>query len=84
MNKELLEQLKMISDEEQAILDGKNDIQKELYTSQKDFIIDSKKMLEKGKLIDIRPHTRFVHFPKHRHNYVEIIYILLLFLKIMI
>lgn len=74
MNKELLEQLKMISDEEQAILDGKNDIQKELYTSQKDFIIDSKKMLEKGKLIDIRPHTRFVHFPKHRHNYVEIIY----------
>ena len=31
-------------------------------------------MLEKGKLIDIRPHTRFVHFPKHRHNYVEIIY----------
>lgn len=74
MNKELLEQLKMISDEEQAILDGKNDIQKELYTSQKDFIIDSKKMLEKGKLIDIRPHTRFVHFPKHLHNYVEIIY----------
>ena len=42
--------------------------------NEKDFIIDSKKMLEKGKLIDIRPHTRFVHFPKHRHNYVEIIY----------
>ena len=31
-------------------------------------------MLEKGKLIDIRPHTRFIHFPVHRHNYVEIIY----------
>lgn len=38
------------------------------------FVIDSRKMLEKGKLIDIRPHTRFVHFPVHRHNYVEIIY----------
>lgn len=74
MNKALLDQLKMISSEEQAILDGKKDVQKELYTSRKDFIIDSKKMLEKGKLIDIRPHTRFVHFPKHRHNYVEIIY----------
>ena len=49
-------------------------MQKELYTSRKDFIIDSKKMLEKGKLIDIRPHTRFVHFPTHKHNYVEIIY----------
>lgn len=71
---ELLEKLKPISAEEQAILDGNQDVQKELYTSQRDFIIDSRKMLEKGKLIDIRPHTRFVHFPTHRHNYVEIIY----------
>lgn len=31
-------------------------------------------MLKKGKLIDIRPHTRFVHFPKLCHNYIEIIY----------
>lgn len=38
------------------------------------FVIDSEKMLAKGKLIDIRPHTRFIHFPVHRHNYVEIIY----------
>ncbi len=74
MHPELLEKLKPVSVEEQAILDGNQDIQKELYTSQRDFIIDSKKMLEKGKLIDIRPHTRFVHFPTHRHNYVEIIY----------
>lgn len=73
MNAQLLERLKPISQEEQEILSGK-DIQKELYTSAKDFIIDSAKMLEKGKLIDIRPHTRFIHFPLHRHNYVEIIY----------
>lgn len=39
-----------------------------------DFTIDSKKLLEKGKLIEVRPHTRFVHFPKHRHNYVELVY----------
>ena len=31
-------------------------------------------MLTRGKLIDVRPHTRFVHFPTHRHNYIEIIY----------
>ena len=31
-------------------------------------------MLNKGKLIDIRTHTRFVHFPKHSHDYIEIIY----------
>lgn len=74
MNQELLNKLKIISPEEQQILDGHNDIQKNLYTSKKEFIVDSKKMLEKGKLIDIRPHTRFIHFPKHRHNYIEIIY----------
>ena len=74
MNAELLEKLKPISKEEQAILDGSKDVQKELYTSRSDFVVDSAKMLEKGKLIDIRPHTRFVHFPVHRHNYVEIIY----------
>ena len=36
--------------------------------------MDSEKLLKKGKLIQVRPHTRFVNFPKHRHNYVEVIY----------
>lgn len=74
MRQELLDRLKQITAEEQAILDGHTDIQKELYTSRKDFIIDSQKLLEKGHLIEIRPHTRFAHFPKHRHNYVEMVY----------
>ena len=74
MNPELLEYLQNITKEEQAILDGATDIQRELYTSEKNFIIDSHKLLEKGRLIEIRPHTRFIHFPKHRHNYVEMVY----------
>lgn len=74
MQEDLLTQLKIITEEEQQILDGKPDIQKERYTSAKDFIIDSKKLLDKGRLIEIRPHTRFIHFPTHRHNYVEMVY----------
>lgn len=74
MNQELLNYLKPITEEEQAILDGQDDIQKELYTSGKDFVVDSEKLLERGRLVEIRPHTRFAHFPKHRHNYVEMIY----------
>lgn len=74
MKKELLEHLKIITEEEQQILDGKQDVQKERYTSEKDFVIDNKKLLEKGRLIEIRPHTRFIHFPMHRHNYVELVY----------
>lgn len=74
MNTLLLEKLKPITQEEQAILNGKKDIKKELYTSGKQFIIDSHKLLEPSKLIEIRPHTRFIHFPKHTHNYVEMVY----------
>lgn len=74
MQEGILYHLQKITPEEQLILDGHQNIRKDLYTSQKDFIIDSKKLLEKGRLIEIRPHTRFAHFPKHRHNYVEMIY----------
>lgn len=74
MRPELLEKLQKITDEEKEFLNGEKYIQKEIYTSQQDFTIDSKKLLKKGQLIYLRPHTRFVHFPKHKHNYVEMIY----------
>ena len=74
MNQELLERLGRISPEEEGILAGDGRVQKSLYTSENEFIVDSRQMLDAGKLIDIRPHTRFVHFPRHRHNYIEIIY----------
>lgn len=74
MNQELLERLGRISPEEKGILAGNGRVQKSLYTSENEFIVDSRQMLDAGKLIDIRPHTRFVHFPRHRHNYIEIIY----------
>ena len=74
MQEELLAQLRTISKEEQDILAGKNEVEKSLYTHQQRFIINGKQMLNKGKLIDVRTHTRFVHFPKHSHDYIEMIY----------
>ena len=74
MREELLRELKKITAEEQRILNGKNEIEKELYVSSDYNIFDAKKLLEDGKLISIRTHTRFVHFPEHTHNYVEVIY----------
>ena len=74
MNKKILEQLRIISDEEKKFLDGDHSVCKSIYTSKEEFIIDSEKLLEKGKLIEIRPNTRFYHFPKHSHNYVEMVY----------
>lgn len=73
MDSKLLERLSMITEEEQLILEGQK-INPDIYTKEKEMVIDSEKLLQAGKLIEIRPHTRFVHFPKHRHNYIEIIY----------
>lgn len=74
MHEQLLNQLKQITEEEQEILKGQSGVDRSLYTSGKNFVVDKDKMLSRGKLIDIRPHTRFVQFPEHTHNYIEIIY----------
>lgn len=74
ISNELMAQLRNITVEEAAILNGKIAIQKELYSDKDEFIIDSARLLKKGQLIKLRPHTRFAHFPKHRHNYVEMVY----------
>lgn len=75
MQQVLLEHLRKITEEEQRILDGASEVDQGLYTSGKDFTVDSAKMLEEGKLIAVRTHTRFVHFPSHRHNFIEVLYV---------
>lgn len=74
MRKELIEEFRQITEEERSILEGSTGVDRDRYTKAREFVVDSGKMLEKGKLIDVRTHTRFVSFPKHRHNYIEIIY----------
>ena len=73
MRKDIFDLLNGITEEEKSILKGDASIQKELYTSEDEFVVDSRKLLAQGKLIDIRPHTRFAYFPTHRHNYIEMV-----------
>ena len=68
MHQELIRELAMITDEERRILEGKQEIDPQLYTEKKEMVVDSAKLLKKGKLIQVRPHTRFVHFPAHTHR----------------
>ena len=70
----LLEQLSVITPEEQEILAGRSVIDRSIYMHGQGRIINSRKLLASGKLITIRPHTRFIHFPEHTHDYVEVIY----------
>lgn len=75
MRKELLEKLSRITPEEKEILAGNTSVNRALYYSEdKSSEIDAARVLENGKRIDLRPHTRFIHFPKHTHNYIEFIY----------
>lgn len=74
MHSDLLKQLSVITQEEQRFLNGETDIDRELYLLDDNNIIHSKSFLGDKKLITIRPHTRFIHFPEHTHDYVEAIY----------
>ncbi len=74
MDTALINQLKSISKEERELLGGKTAINRGIYMKNNSSKIDSALLLEKGKLITLRPHTRFVHFPAHTHNYVEMVY----------
>lgn len=70
----MLAYLQGITAEEKAILDGKSSIDRDIYMQGQSNTVNAKKLLAAGKLITIRPHTRFIHFPEHTHDYVEVVY----------
>ena len=67
MDKTLYDELRKITPEETRILQGSTTIEKSLYMSgdknSKMAVIEADKLLEAGKLIQVRKHTRFIHFP---------------------
>ncbi len=75
MDERILAKLGIITNEEAQLLSGRTSIDRSLYMNDgtRD-VITGKKLLEQGKQITVRPHTRFVHFPVHTHDYVEIVY----------
>lgn len=70
----LLERLSRLTEEERAILAGGAAIDRSLYMDGSQDVISGDKLLPPGKTITIRPHTRFVAFPEHTHDYVEMVY----------
>lgn len=74
IDQHLVEQLSVLTDEERAILAGETKINRDLYMDGSRDVITGDKLLESGKNITIRPHTRFIAFPEHSHDYVEMVY----------
>lgn len=74
INSEILNHLSPITKEEQRFLEGSKDIDRTFYMTACDNIIRQDKFLSSGLPIAMRPHARFVHFPEHRHDYIEFVY----------
>ncbi len=74
MNSELLRKLSAVTAEEAALLRGEKQIDRALYMDAGRDVITGSRLLSPGKIITIRPHTRFVAFPEHSHDYVEMVY----------
>ena len=71
-----INKLTQITEEEQRILDGNQQVQKDIYSEvAKTFKIDSKKMIQQEQYLAVRPHTRFIDFPFHTHDFTEIMYV---------
>lgn len=66
MREDLMRELRRVTEEEEQLLAG-GQVDKSLYTSGGGFLIDSDKLLAKGKLITVRPHTP-VGGGGHRHR----------------
>ena len=54
---------------------GQENIEEQLYARESITEVEREKLLQRGRLVTVRPHSRFVHFPEHKHNYVEIMYV---------
>ena len=72
----LLREIMPITEEENRILRG-GLIERNLYMSGGNDVINGSLLLEEGKLLAVRPHTRFAEFPEHSHDYIEVVYMCL-------
>lgn len=69
----MIDALSALTDEEKDILNGKG-IRKTDYSQTERFIVDGKKLLG-SEPFNLRRHTRFIEFPEHGHDYMEMMYV---------
>lgn len=74
MREEILNRLRRLSPEEERLLRGEEVRREDYGRTEGDFCVESGQLMPSGEMISLRPHTRFAAFPRHRHNYVEMMY----------
>ena len=72
---EILEKLIYFTEEEMNNLNGMETIDKSIFIDEDSHIIDCYKLLEEHQQLGVRKHTRFIEYPMHKHNYIELMYV---------
>lgn len=72
---EIINKYRQINDEEQQFLEYKKLHNENVFTSDKSQIMDAKELIKSGNII-LKKHPRFCHTSIHKHNYLEVNYIL--------
>ena len=75
MNGDLMRRLREITAEERELLSTGGGIRRERYSADGEFTVESDRLIGCGRLRNVTHHTRFAYFPRHRHNYVELMYV---------
>ena len=75
MENYLLDILSRESEEETGILGGEM-LNRKMYSGGDEFVVNEARLFGIGRSISARTHTRYVDFPEHRHNYVEMMIVL--------
>ena len=75
MEKYLLDFLSLESEEETGILGGEV-LNRKIYSGGEDFVVNEARLFGPRQSISARTHTRYVDFPLHKHNYVEMMIVL--------
>lgn len=71
---DILDKLRPLTQEEQQCRQNNNRVDWFTYNASLVHQVHAARLLEPGKLISARPHTRFAYFPPHTHDYIELIY----------
>lgn len=73
--KEIIDQLLFITDEEKCYQKGKKTIDTSIYTNETSKVVDYNRLLSTNQQLAIYKHPRFLRYPKHSHNYIELSYV---------
>lgn len=73
LNELILEHLYQVTEEEKSFLLG-GSYDKSIFNDDDPELVDYRKIMRQHDTIQARMHSRFAPYPKHRHNFIEMVY----------